>query len=99
MGREETLNMMESQKNDILTNIKDNNFANSKKLRNFASQNETCCFLHAPLTLEELENQLSFEEFFLEDDRRALREREERIKNLKNKIKDLKKKNGKAEEE
>lgn len=90
---------MESQKNDILTNIKDNNFANPRKIRNFTSQNKTCCFLHAPLTLEELENQLSFEEFFLEDDRRALREREERIENLKNKIKDLKKKNGKAEEE
>ena len=40
-----------------------------------------------PLTLEQLEKQLMYEEFFLEDDRRALREREDRIENLKNKIK------------
>lgn len=52
-----------------------------------------------PLTLEQLEKQLMYEEFFLEDDRRALREREDRIENLKNKIKELKEKNGKTEEE
>lgn len=52
-----------------------------------------------PLTLEQLEKQLMYEEFFLEDDRRTLREREDRIENLKNKIKELKEKNGKTEEE
>lgn len=52
-----------------------------------------------PLTLEQLEKQLMYEEFFLEDDRRALMEREDRIENLKNKIKELKEKNGKTEEE
>ena len=52
-----------------------------------------------PLTLKQLEEQLSFEEFFLEDDLRAIKEREERIKKLKNKIKELRDKNGKTEEE
>ena len=52
-----------------------------------------------PPTLKQLEKQLMYEEFFLEDDRRALREREKRIENLKNKIKDLKENNGKTEEE
>ena len=120
-------------KNNILTKIKSNNFANSKKLRNFASENDeptalandfgkpiptlsgeaACRFLqkameaeeeakkrrNIPLTLGQLEQQLSFEEFFLQDDLRAIKEREERIRNLKNKIKELRDKNGKTEEE
>jgi hypothetical protein len=114
-------------KNDILTKIKADNFANSKKLRNFASENDeqtalandfgkpiSACRLlqrtkeaeeeakkqrNKPLTLNQLEEQLSFEEFFLEDDLRAIKEREERIKILKNKIKELRDKNGKTEEE
>lgn len=129
----EALKMMQDQRDKILTKIKADNFANSKKLRNFASENDeptalandfgkpiptlsgasACRFLrmakeaeeevkkrkNTPLTIEQLEQQLSFEEFFLQDDLRAIKEREERIRNLKNKIKELKDKNGKAEEE
>ena len=129
----ESLKMMQDQRDKILTKIKSNNFANSKKLRNFASENDeptalandfgkpipiltgesACRFLqkaieaeeeakkrrNTPLTLEQLEQQLSFEEFFLQDDLRAIKEREERIRNLKNKIKELRDKNGKTEEE
>jgi hypothetical protein len=129
----EALKVMQDQRDKILTKIKADNFANSKKLRNFASENDeptalavdigkpiptlkgeaACRFLrmakeaeeevkkrrNTPLTIEQLEQQLSFEEFFLQDDLRAIKEREERIRNLKNKIKELKDKNGKAEEE
>lgn len=52
-----------------------------------------------PPTIEELEKQLMYEEFFLEDDLRAIEVRKERISKLKDKIKILKEKNGKAEEE
>lgn len=134
----ENLNMMENQrkyllKKYLLTKFKSSNLVNSKKLRNFASENDeptalandfgkpiptlsgeaACRFLqkameaeeeakkqrNKPLTLNQLEEQLSFEEFFLEDDLRAIKEREERIRNLKNKIKELRDKNGKTEEE
>jgi len=53
---------------------------------------------NTPPTIEELEKQLMYEEFFLEDDLRAIEVRKERINNLKDKIKILKEKNGKAEE-
>lgn len=134
----ENLNMMENQrkyllKKYLLTKFKSSNLVNSKKVRNFASENDeptalavdfgkpiptlsgvsACRFLqrakeaeeeakkqrNKPLTLNQLEEQLSFEEFFLEDDLRAIKEREERIKILKNKIKELRDKNGKTEEE
>lgn len=51
-----------------------------------------------PPTIEQLEKQLMYEEFFLEDDLRGIEERKERISNLRNKIKFLKEKNGKTEE-
>ena len=54
---------------------------------------------NTPPTIEELEKQLMYEEFFLEDDLRAIEVRKERINKLKDKIKILKEKNGKAEEE
>lgn len=134
----ENLNMMENQrkyllKKYLLTKFKSSNLVNSKKVRNFASENDeptalandfgkpiptlsgvsACRFFqrakeaeeeakkrrNTPLTIGQLEEQLSFEEFFLEDDLRAIKEREERIKILKNKIKELRDKNGKTEEE
>lgn len=52
-----------------------------------------------PPTIEQLEKQLMYEQFFLEDDLRKIEIRKEKINNLKDKIKNLKEKNGKAEEE
>ena len=128
----ESLRFMQNQRNEILAKIKEEKLANSKKIRNFASDCEptalatdvgkpiptlsgesACRFLqrmkevdeaaerrrNAPPTIEELEKQLMYEEFFLGDDLRAIEVRKERINNLKDKIKILKEKNGKAEEE
>lgn len=127
----ESLSFMQNQRNEILRKIKEEKLANSKKIRNFASDCEptalatdvgkpiilggksACRFLqrmkevdeaverrrNTPPTIEELEKQLMYEEFFLEDDLRAIEARKERINKLKDKIKILKEKNGKAEEE
>ena len=127
----ESLRFMQNQRNEILTKIKEEKLAKSKKIRTFASDCEptalatdvgkpiilsgesACRFLqrmkeadeaaerkrNAPPTIEELEKQLMYEEFFLEDDLRAIEVRKERINKLKDKIKILKEKNGKAEEE
>ena len=127
----ESLRFMQNQRHEILTKIKEEKLAKSKKIRNFASDCEptalatdvgkpiilsgesACRFLqrmkeadeaaerrrNAPPTIEELEKQLIYEEFFLEDDLRKIEIRKERINNLKDKIKILKEKNGKAEEE